>query len=267
MSQHRPIAMRILPPRLAISLFDRFYRSRRDRWLSLYLDAGLLAAPGVSMRLVPGDRVSDLIAFTGVRESALTQRVVKIARKGGTMIDIGANLGYFSLLWAASHASNQCIAFEAGPRPKEILLENIKKNGMADRIQVIPHAAAAKPGKLLFDLGPEDQCGWGGIAITKGLRQIEVEAVRVDSVVMVDEPIALLKVDVEGADAWALMGCERLLQSKLVEEIWFEQNKPRMELLGVQTNAAQEYLESVGYRCTPHNNVNDSMVEWSAVPS
>lgn len=182
------------------------------------------------------------------------------------MIDIGANLGYFSLLWAASHSSNRCVAFEAGPRPLEILLENVKKNGMADRIQVVPHAAAARPGKLLFDPGPEDQYGWGGIATSKGQRQFEVEAVRVDSMVTVDKPIALLKVDVEGADAWALMGCERLLRRGLVEEIWFEQNKPRMELLGLEVNAAQEYLESVGYRCTPHNDVSDSMVEWSAVP-
>jgi FkbM family methyltransferase len=267
MSQRRPFAMRILPPNLAISVFDRFYSSRRDRWLPLYQNAGLLAAPGVSMRLIPKDRVSDLIAFTGIHENAVTQRVVKLARKGGTMIDIGANLGYFSLLWAGSRGSNRCIAFEAGPRPLGIFFENIQKNGLADRIQVIPHAAAAKPGKLFFDVGPEDQLGWGGIAVSKGQGQIEIDAVRVDSLITVDEPIALLKVDIEGADAWALMGCERLLQSKLVEEICFEQNKPRMEMLGIQPNAAQEYLESVGYRCTPLDNTNDPVVQWSAVPS
>jgi FkbM family methyltransferase len=258
--------MRILPPRFAVSLFDRFYCKRRDRWLSLYQNAGLSAAPDVSMRLVSGDRVSDLIAFTGVWENDLTRRLLKLARKGGTMIDIGANLGYFSLLWAAGRASNRCIAIEAAPRIVEILLENIRQNSMADRIYVVPRAAAAKPEKLLFDLGPEDQCGWGGIAAVKGQRQIEVEAVRVDEVVEVDKPIALLKVDVEGADAWALMGCDRLLRSRLVEEIWFEQNKPRMKLLGIQANAAQEYLESVGYHSTPHDNVSDPLVQWRAVP-
>jgi hypothetical protein len=67
----------------------------------------------------------------------------------------------------------------------------------------------------------------------------------VDVVVSADERIALPKVDIDGADAWALMGCERLLQAKLVDEIWFEQNEPRIEMLGIKEDAAQEYLESV----------------------
>ncbi len=265
MRQSRPIAMRILPARFAISLFDRFYFARRDRWLQLYRNASLRAVPRVSMQLVPGDRVSDLIAFTGVHEAELTQRVSRLARKGGKMIDVGANLGYFSLLWAASHPANECIAFEAAPRNLDILRNNVEQNGLGTRIRIIPKAAAAQSGRLFFDLGPEDQCGWGGIASVKVERQIEVEAVRVDEEVAKDEPIALLKVDVEGADAWALMGCGHLLCAKLVEEIWFEQNKPRMEALGIQENAAQEYLESVGYCCTPHDDLESPVVQWSAV--
>jgi FkbM family methyltransferase len=217
------------------------------------------------MQLVPGDRVSDLIAFTGVHEAELTQRVSRLARKGGTMVDVGANLGYFSLLWAASHAANKCISFEAAPRNLGILRNNVEQNGLGERIRIIPKAAAAQSGRLFFDLGPEDQRGWGGIASGSGERKIEVEAVRVDEEVATAEPIALLKVDVEGADAWALMGCDRLLRAKVVEEIWFEQNKPRMEMLGIQENAAQEYLVSLGYCCTPHDALDSSIVQWSAV--
>jgi len=263
--QRRPIALRVLPPRIAGSVFDRYYRARLDRWLPLYRNAGLRAAPEVSMELVPGDRVSDLIAFTGVHEAELTRRARKLARRGGKMVDIGANLGYFSLLWAAAHVSNRCIAFEAAPRNLEILSRNVARNGMSERIRMVPCAAAVQSGKLWFDLGPEEQCGWGGIAAEAGERRIEVDAVRVDEVVGTEEAIALLKVDVEGADAWALMGCERLLRAKLVDEIWFEQNRPRMELLGIPPNAAQEYLESVGYRCTPHDDVRAPLVQWSAV--
>lgn len=265
MNQSRPIAMRLLPTRFAISLFDRFYFARRDRWPQLYRNASLRAVPGVSMQLVSGDRVSDLIAFTGVHEAELTQRVRRLARKGGTMIDVGANLGYFSLLWAASHPVNKCISFEAAPRNLGILRNNVEQNGLGTKIRIIPKAAAAQSGSLFFDLGPEDQCGWGGIASVRGERQIEVEAVRIDEEVAKDESIALLKVDVEGADAWALTGCDRLLRAKVVQEIWFEQNKPRMEALGIQENAAQEYLESLGYCCTSHDNLDEPVVQWSAV--
>ncbi len=217
------------------------------------------------MELVPGDRLSDLIAFTGTHEPYLSSRVIELGRKGGTMIDIGANLGYFSLLWASCNPGNQSIAFEAAPRNVEILRNNVAQNRMTGRVRIVPSAAATQSGKLFFDLGPEDQRGWGGISLEVGERQIEVEAVRVDESVDLDVPVSLLKVDVEGADAWALMGCERLLKDGLVGEIWFEQNKPRMRRLGIPENAAQEYLESLGYNCTAHNSVTDELVEWSAV--
>jgi hypothetical protein len=80
-NQARPIAFRVQPSRFSVSLFDRFYAARRDRWPSLYRDAEPAAAPGVAMELLPGDRISDQIAFTGVHEADLTQRVRSVARK------------------------------------------------------------------------------------------------------------------------------------------------------------------------------------------
>lgn len=91
--------------------------------------------------------------------------------------------------------------------------------------------------------------------------------VRVDDVIPSDGPIALLKVDIEGADSWALMGCDRLLKRRAVAEIWYEQNKPRMRALGIPLDLAQEYLRSVGYTPSPQGNPAAEMVEWSAVPA
>lgn len=266
MSLRRPLLLRLLPLRFRESFFWRFYWRRHEHWLHLYEHAELLAAPGVTMQLVPGDVLSDVVAFTGIHEPELTRRIITLGRKGGMMIDIGANLGYFSLLWASANPSNQAIAIEAAPRNVEILRKNVEQNGLANSIQIVPCAAAAKTGKLYFDLGPEDQRGWGGISPNGDGNQIEVAAVRVDELVNSDVNISILKVDTEGADAWALMGCERLLKNKSVNEIWFEQNKPRMDQLGIPANAALEYLESVGYTCKAHNNPSDTLVEWSAFP-
>jgi FkbM family methyltransferase len=265
-SRRRPVAIRLLPPRFRGVLFNRYYRARRNQWLDLYRSSELLAAPGMVMQLVPGDLLSDQIAFTGMYEKDLTRRVIELGRQGGRMIDIGANLGYFSLLWTSCCPENTCVAFEAAPRNLEILRKNVAQNGMTERVRIVPAAAAARPGKLFFDLGPEDQRGWGGIALEKGDKQIEVEAVRVDEIVRADEPVSLLKVDVEGADAWALMGCEQLLKDGVVKEIWFEQNKPRMAQLGIAEEEAPAYLESLGYNCRAHNSPSDLLVEWSAVP-
>jgi hypothetical protein len=95
---------------------------------------------------------------------------------------------------------------------------------------------------------------------------VDVDVVRIDSVILSLKPISLLKVDIEGADAWALMGSERLLKAKAVEEIWFEQNKPRMQALGIPLDAAQEFLASVGYSSAPNGSDSGDLVEWTAIP-
>jgi hypothetical protein len=133
-------------------------------------------------------------------------------------------------------------------------------------ITVVPMAAGKTQGTIQFDVGPADQTGWGGVTLERTQRSIEVNVVRVDEIVDRDTPIALLKVDIEGADTWALMGCERLLASKTVQEIWYEQNKPRMAELGIPLSEAQNFLQSLGYQSLAQNDPNDELVEWCAVP-
>jgi FkbM family methyltransferase len=153
------------------------------------------------MELVPGDLISDAIAFTGMWELSLTRRIAGLARRGGTFVDVGANLGYYSLLWAAMNRENKVIAFEASPRNIDILRRNISRNGFESQIEVVPFAAGKVAGILPFMLGPSEQTGWGGFAAADAVGVVEVRVVRVDEIVSADDPIAVLKVDIEGADA------------------------------------------------------------------
>ena len=161
---------------------------------------------------------------------------------------------------------NKVIAFEASPRNIDILRRNISRNGFESQIEVVPFAAGKVAGILPFMLGPSEQTGWGGFAAADAVGVVEVRVVRVDEIVSADDPIAVLKVDIEGADAWALMGCERLFKSKAIREVWFEQNKPRIRSLGIPLDAAQDFLQSVDYSPRPHGSLSGELVEWSAMP-
>ncbi|MFM9104699.1 MAG: FkbM family methyltransferase [Cyanobium sp.] len=186
------------------------------------------------------------------------------------MIDVGANLGYFSLIWASLNRENKVVAFEASPRNIPLLERDIKHNDLQTQIQVYPFAAGKEAGRLSFNLGPSDQTGWGGFGNPgKGHNGevVDVDVVRIDSIVSSSTTISLLKIDIEGADTWALMGAEQLLKTKAVKEIWFEQNKPRMQELGIPLNAAQEFLASVGYSSEPVGSAAGDLVEWTAIPS
>ena len=219
------------------------------------------------MKLVPGDLISYVIAFMGVYETPLTKRVADLARQGGVFVDVGANLGYFSLLWAALNKENKCYAFEASPRNIPLLNRNIRRNCFQSQLEVFPVAAGKEAGTLRFNFGPVEQTGWGGFGVESAGEGVDVDVVRIDEVVSYGKPIALLKVDIEGADAWALIGSEQLLKTKTVKEIWFEQNKPRIQELGIPLNAAQDFLSSMGYSSSPNGSSSGDVVEWTAIPN
>lgn len=267
MARHVPVLMRLLPDRLKAAVWARWYHSRAERWQPLFQNAPLRFAPGFAMDLVAGDVVSGCIAFTGFWELDHSRELRRLARRGGTMIDVGANLGYFSLLWAAASSQNRCVAFEASPRTVSLLRHNVAKNGCEPRIQVFPLAAGRDNGRLDFDLGPPDQMGWGGLVAASTSTTVPVDVVRIDEVLDRGGRIALLKIDIEGADTWALMGCEGLLKNRLIDCIWFEQHRPRMRALGIGVQEAQVFLQRLGYLASPRSDATGEVVNWYAVPA
>ena len=263
----RPLPLRILPNRLRESLFYRHYRPRFSAWRHLYERAELAYAPGHYMQdLSPGDVISDSIAFLGHYERPLTTQLVSRARSGGgLLVDVGANLGYFSLLWAAAHPSSRAIAIEASPRNLACLRANVAANHLQERISIVDKAAGREPGTLPFQLGPPDQTGWGGFAAAPSNETVMVQIVRLDDLVPGGARVDFLKIDIEGADTWALMGASRLLHERRVREIWFEENLERMGELGIPQGSPGRFLKECGYRLECISSAPRTL-EWRAMP-
>ncbi|MFL5331175.1 MAG: FkbM family methyltransferase [Gemmataceae bacterium] len=257
----RPLLLRLTPKKFRAALWMRLYRSSAASRPELYRNAKLAYAPQVSMDLVPGDVVSGCIAYTGLWERRITERVMKIARQGGTFVDVGANLGYYSLLWAAAHPENKGYAFEASPRVYPLFLRNLERNGFSNRVKTYQLAAGAQAGQLPFEVGPADEHGWGGLAKTKTANTMLVDVVRVDEIL--NEPIELLKIDVEGAEPWVLEGCTRLFERRLIRQIIFEENKSRSKQLGLEPAKSRELLKQFGFQVTPLGDP-DKDLDWLA---
>jgi len=213
--------------------------------------------------LIPGDVISGSVAFTGFYELGLTNHIGRQAVAGGMLVDVGANMGYFSLLWAGLNPSAKVIAFEASPRNVGLFQNNVKQNNLEGRITVIPKAAGDHAGTVRFDPGAVQQTGWGGISAGTLANSIPVPMVRLDEQ-LPGVRIDVLKIDVEGADTLVLLGCERLLRDQKVKNIYFEQNARRMEQMGIAQGEAHRFLRSVGYdsRCIGGNEE-----EWFAYPA
>lgn len=261
---NRPFLLRLLPDRAKQSLYHRYYHQRHQAFVPLFETAPLTLASGLSMYdLVPGDLISGELAFNGYYELPLSRRIIKLGQNGGLLVDVGANMGYFSLLWTSAHPGARAIAFEVSPRNISIFQNNIAKNNLQDRITLVPRAAGFFDGVMHFDLGPQEQTGWGGVAAKASPNTIEAPVVRLDDVLS-DTPVDVLKIDVEGADTWVLSGCENLLRKKRIGTVFFEQNQYRMAQLNIKVGEAQTFLQDLGYNCEP---IGKSADEWIAYPS
>ncbi len=254
----------MLPPRLRASVWSRFYRPTNECFRELFDDAALHFARHISMRLLPGDIISDSIAFTGTYDLPLSRMLLRLAKEGGLLVDVGANLGYFSLLWASVDRRNEVVSFEASPRNFELLKLNVARNRLEDRIEVRSEAVGKERGKMQFDPGPKDQTGWGGLSLDCSERSQLVQVVTLDDALADVEQISLLKIDIEGADTWALLGAERLLRERRIEHIWWEQHKSRMRKLNITDDHAAKYLEEIGYHPISHGDRHGETVNWYA---
>lgn len=259
-----------LPPGVQASIYFRFIHNRTSKNPKLFEDAPLRYAPHIKLDLpIHTDLICGSIAYTGFYEIELTKRVVELGSIGGTMVDVGANLGYFSILWAALNPNNISYAIEAAPKNVEILKNNVSKNNLEQRVIILPYAAYNKKEVLKFVLSPEDQLGWGKIDAdsTGDECTIDVDARRIEEILPQDiEQIDLMKLDIEGAELVALQGCSSYLSKKLIREIRFEQNKVAASGVNIDDRELIKYLESMGYRSRALTSLSKDVVDWVAFP-
>lgn len=231
-----------------------FWMLRRNRELLSPADfnnISLAHAPSVWLALKPTDIGHQQIAFLGYMERDLSVQMRSLASKGGLLVDVGANYGYFTCLWAGTNSSNRVIAFEASPRNLGALKANVEKNQLSNAVTIVPNAAGRVAGRMQFSLGPEGETGWGGLTIEAQAGQVEVDVVSLSDFFNgfgAAREIEVLKIDTEGADTWVLQGCEALLETRRIRHIFFESNPERMAALGIHQNEAVDLLLRHGYQ-------------------
>ena len=126
--------------------------------------------------------------------------------------DIGANVGYFSLLAAKlSEPKGHVYAFEPLPRNIKFIHKHITLNHLAEHISIIEAAVSDKSGGTRFDLGAST--AMGHIA-SQG--QLEVQLVSLDELYSRGQIPApdYMKIDVEGSEFEVLNGAHQILETK-----------------------------------------------------
>jgi FkbM family methyltransferase len=257
--------LRFLPPQLRVSIFYRFFFKGASSREKLFRHAPLSFLPHMKMDLSTHDQSHQQIAYTGFFELHLSKIFMELANKGGLFVDVGANYGYYSLLWAGVSRANKVVAFEAVEENADALAHNAKINSVENHIQVENKALGKFHETMNFDLMESSQTTWGGLTQSKD-SGFEVTVHRLDEFLAEDSLIDVLKIDVEGADTWVLYGAERLLKRKRIRNVFFEENSERQKQLGIKPNEVKEFLGDMGYLVENLNDNSSGVSEFHARP-
>jgi FkbM family methyltransferase len=243
-----PFLMNVKPLWLRNKIYWKFYRGRTQKYIHLFQNCPLAFLPSVRLNLCPTDLLHEEIALTGFCELKLTRLMTKLAKKGGLLIDVGANYGYFSCLWAGYKESNRAIAFEPSPDNFFHLKKNIEVNSLSSRIKAYESAASKAQGQSAFLKVSATETGWGGLVAEGKQFDLFVPTVRLDEIEECKtHTIDVLKIDVEGAEAWVLEGAEALLKARKITHIFYEENAIRMKALNIFPDNCRQMLERYGY--------------------
>jgi FkbM family methyltransferase len=152
-----------------------------------------------------------------VFDSVLSKMLRLVIRPGDTIVDGGANVGFYSLLAASLlKGSGQVISFEPDPRNLPLLRANAELNELSHLIHVAPVALSNSEGDLHFWYNP--QTSWGGSLVevpSASDIRVSVPATRLDIFRSTRSlgPIDVIKLDLEGAEPLALQGMQESLRS------------------------------------------------------
>jgi len=169
--------------------------------------------------LDPQDHLQREILLTGCWEAKETDVAMSTLSPGDDAIDIGANIGYFTLVMArAVGPSGRVLACEPNPVVMERLRCHIEANHVDNVIQSEVACSDASGRSTLFVNGPHNSgksslCA-SNVAVAGKAMSVSVACTRADELVSRHHlsNVRLVKIDVEGAELSVLQGLTTLLR-------------------------------------------------------
>ncbi len=137
------------------------------------------------------------------------------------MLDIGANLGVYSIRMASMRTS-KIHAFEPIPRIRSLFARSIFLNGLSDRVNIHACAVSDTDGKANLSI-PSGHAGGATLESgSTGGNSVEVDVKCLDDLFNADFRCGLIKLDVEGHELHALRGMNKILARSPEAVLMFE---------------------------------------------
>lgn len=196
------------------------------------------------------DRILEL-DVNPVWEAMETAFVLANVHPGDVFIDVGANIGYFSML-AAQRQPSLVLAVEPVGRTFNVLSCNVRHNGLDAVIHPVNVALGSRAStvRLVSTRGPKNHVEYAVGGDDQGAEKVDAKLTTLDS--LLKEPgspakVDFIKVDIEGYEYEFLQGARETI-GRFKPMMLMEVEQHRLEKFGVRASDVFEFLAKLGYR-------------------
>jgi FkbM family methyltransferase len=223
--------------------------------------------PGISLRLDPRDLVAQHLLLTGRWEPDTWRIVQDYLPVGGTFVDVGAHIGYYTLKAARRVGpAGRVVAVEPNPAILEELRENLAQSGASRVVSVEPVACADRRSKVDLFVSPRSNTGTASLSRENASQagdvtgRVSVDALPLDDIVeRLDlSRVDVVKMDIEGAELLALRGATRTL-ARLRPVLVLEVMDRQLRNMGASEQELVAHLRDAGY---VRGRAADGNVAW-----
>ncbi|MEX0825856.1 MAG: FkbM family methyltransferase [Acidimicrobiia bacterium] len=186
-------------------------------------------------------------------EAASTKVFKSIVHPGDTVVDIGAHLGYFTIMASKAVGNDGRVhAFEPDRRSRALLAKNIEAN-QATNVALLPYAIGNTTANQVHRLN-------AAAPLTR------LDTVRLDDYFEPGDTVDVVKLDIDGGEIEALDGMRRLVRTSPHVHLLIEHDPWQQRVSNRSTEELHHQLASLGF--VPVVSIDEASgeirdVDWS----
>ena len=205
---------------------------------------------GLFIFVSPAEHIQRQIFWYGFYEKKYVLTWQSFIEKNMIIVDIGANIGYYTLMAAEAASEVNIYAFEPSSKTFDLLVRNLSFNQLTNAV-AIRMAISDETGTKNLYVSKDENIGLTGLMKTDKYDDSieEVTSTTLDDWYEKEglKKIDLIKMDIEGADFLALKGMAKIIQT-CKPILFVEISKPLLHRYKNTTEEVYEYLLHFGYK-------------------
>ncbi|MDR1375690.1 MAG: FkbM family methyltransferase [Holosporaceae bacterium] len=210
---------------------------------------------GLKLKIYPGNEIFRAIFVRGIYDPNLLVVVNALLQKGSVFIDVGANMGCFSLLASkVVGKEGKIFALEPSSRDFNRLVDNVKINHLQRIIHPLRLAVSGKVGPVKLSVACEERSALNTIGefSFSGVEKVDMEDVNSTTIDKFMQGkrlnrLDVLKLDIEGSEVEALRGAANTIE-RWRPAIVLGINPATLKACGSSIEKLQEILKKFKYK-------------------